>query len=171
MFDSPLWVRVRHTDREEYQALLQIKISLLPTSQSSSSLTVELTDGEDPFFIYAMECSEADYHILKTEQQIMVDFQSFPAQFVELLQMCGQQSQFVAILEVGVSADACFKIVQQNAFKASDHLRLRFSKGNDEAIKKYLAHKLKTTEAENVQFRQQGGDNERTIQKLQETNE
>lgn len=64
--------------------------------------------------------------------------------------MCGQQSQFVSILEIGVSSDACFKIVQQNNFKASDHLRLRFMKGNDDAIKKYLAHKLKTTEAENA---------------------
>lgn len=41
-------------------------------------LTLELTDEEDPFFIYTLDISEQDYHILKNEQQIMVDFQQFP---------------------------------------------------------------------------------------------
>ena len=31
-------------------------------------LQVELTDAEDPFFIYTMDCTEQDYHILKSEQ-------------------------------------------------------------------------------------------------------
>lgn len=38
-------------------------------------LTLELSDQEDPYFIYSMDISEQDYHILKNEQQIMVDFQ------------------------------------------------------------------------------------------------
>ena len=42
-----------------------------------------------------------------------------------------------------MSGEAQFKIVQTNQFKASDHLRLNFKKGNDEAIKKYLARKYK----------------------------
>lgn len=37
-------------------------------------LTLELTDEDDPFFIYTLDISEQDYHILKNEQQIMVDF-------------------------------------------------------------------------------------------------
>ena len=40
--------------------------------------------------------------------------------------------------------EATFKIVQQNQFKASDHLKLRFVRGNDSNIKKYLAEKLKS---------------------------
>jgi hypothetical protein len=47
------------------------------------------------------------------------------------------------VLDIGVSGEALLKIVQTNQFKASDHLRLRFRKGNDESIKKYLAQKLK----------------------------
>lgn len=50
----------------------------------------------------------------------------------------------MCVLELSPSSDAVFKIVQQNQFKASDHLRLRFMKGNDESIKKYLAQKLKS---------------------------
>ena len=46
------------------------------------------------------------------------------------------------MLEIGSSNESMFKIVQQNQFKASDHLRLRFVRGNDLSIKKYLAEKL-----------------------------
>ena len=121
-------------------------------------LTVELTDPEDPYFVYQMDCSEQDYHILKNEQQIMVDFQQFPNQFVELLNFCQsadqsefqQQNAFVCVFEVGLSGEAIFKIVQQNQFKASDHLKLIFKKGNDENIKKYLAGKLKEANSSNA---------------------
>ena len=53
------------------------------------------------------------------------------------------QNAFLCIFEIGHSGEALFKIVQQNQFKASDHLRLRFKRGNDESIKKYLSGKLK----------------------------
>ena len=107
-------------------------------------LTVEITDELDPYFVYKMDCSEQDYHILKTEQQIMVDFQQFPNQFVELLNYCdGSSNAFACIFEVGMSGEGTFKIVQQNQFKASDHLKLIFKKGNDETIKKLLSEKLK----------------------------
>jgi hypothetical protein len=79
----------------------------------------------------------------------MVDFQQFPNQFVELLGLCESTAQsqaaFMCVLELGTANDAIFKIVQQNQFKASDHLKLRFHRGNDESIKKYLATKLKQT--------------------------
>ena len=47
-----------------------------PTSGNTQSqiLKIELTDEQDPFFIYSLDISEQDYHILKNEQRIMVDF-------------------------------------------------------------------------------------------------
>lgn len=49
----------------------------------------------------------------------MVDFQQFPNQFVELLNLCHQSSHsgdmmmnFVCILELSMSGDALLKIVQ-----------------------------------------------------------
>ena len=49
---------------------------------------MDLTDESDPLFLYSMTCSEQDYHILKAEQSLLVDFQAFPQSFVELLQFC-----------------------------------------------------------------------------------
>jgi spindle assembly abnormal protein 6 len=52
---------------------------------------MELTDEQDPLFLYTLACSEQDFHILKAEQQLLVDFQAFPQSFVELLNFCSSQ--------------------------------------------------------------------------------
>jgi hypothetical protein len=44
-----------------------------------------------------------------------------------------------------------------NQFKASDHLKLKFKKGNDESIKKYLSSKLKMTKEALIEFQQKFG--------------
>jgi hypothetical protein len=44
---------------------------------------------------------------------------------------------------LGVGNEATFSIVEINKFKMVPHLTLKFRKGNDDAIKKYLAGKYK----------------------------
>lgn len=70
-----------------------------------------------------------------------------------------------------MSGEAVFKIVQQNQFKASDHLKLIFRKGNDENIKKYLASKLKEATQNNAILKDKSSSLEIGYQKAQETNE
>ena len=104
-------MRVRSHDRDDFVQALTIKI-VVGASSNTQMLTVEITDEQDPYFIYKMDCSEQDYHILKTEQQIMVDFQQFPNQFVELLNYCdGSSNAFACIFEIGMAGEGTFKIV------------------------------------------------------------
>ena len=81
------------------------------------------------------------------------------------------QNAFVCVLEIGVSGEAILKIVQTNQFKASDHLRLKFRSGNDEAIKRYLATKLKEANQNNKELLERNGGLEQAYAKTQETNE
>lgn len=159
---------------------LSIKLVIqAPQGQNSATqlLTLELTDEDDPYFIYSLDISEQDYHLLKQEQQIMVDFQQFPNQFVELLSFCdpaspnGQTGAFVCVFELGHSNEAVFKIVQTNQFKASDHLRLRFKRGNDESIKKYLAEKYKQSITSLAETQERNLSLEQAFKNSQETNE
>jgi hypothetical protein len=102
----------------------------------------------------------------------MVDFQQFPNQFVELLNYCdGSSNAFACIFEVGMSGEGTFKIVQQNQFKASDHLKLLFKKGNDETIKKLLSEKLKEQKLTVEALSEKSSGLEHSFQKCQETNE
>jgi spindle assembly abnormal protein 6 len=46
-------------------------------------------------------------------------------------------------MTLGIANEATFSIVEINKFKMVPHLSLKFRKGNDEAVKKYLANKYK----------------------------
>lgn len=49
---------------------------------------MELTQEQDPLFLYCLSVGEEEFHHLKTEQTLLVDFGSFPGKVVELLQLC-----------------------------------------------------------------------------------
>ena len=51
-------------------------------------LEVQLTDESDPFFLYQLDIGEDDFHTLKSEQNLLVDFAHFPVKFIELLEEC-----------------------------------------------------------------------------------
>ena len=42
-----------------------------------------MTDESDAYLLYTLDISEDDFHLLKTEQSILVDFPTFPSKFVE----------------------------------------------------------------------------------------
>ena len=51
-------------------------------------LRIECTNELDPYFLYFMEIAEDDFHALKSDQSLRVNFLQFPGKFVELLRRC-----------------------------------------------------------------------------------
>ena len=47
-----------------------------------------MTDEVDAYFLYSLQVSEDDFHILKSEQNLLVDFHEFPVKVIELLDQC-----------------------------------------------------------------------------------
>lgn len=113
---------------------------------------------------------EDDYHQLKHDQCLRVDFSSFPRKFIELLESCrgnapgamslgparnsevgggtaelrSGEPSFLARLETAVTGGfSVFSLVETNPFKELTHLSLKFRAGNDAAIKTYLAARLR----------------------------
>ncbi|CAM9583549.1 unnamed protein product [Chrysoparadoxa australica] len=113
---------------------------------------MELTDELDPYFLHTLQVGEEDYHQLKQDQRLRVDFQSFPQQFIQLLEGCqtegGSEGQFVARLETPGTGLGTFSVVETNHFKDLTHLSLQFRPGNDAAIKSYLAARLRQLKGE-----------------------
>lgn len=128
---------------------------------AQSILHMEITSERDAFFLYTLQVSEEDFHDLKRDQSLLVDFASFPAKFVELLELCrgvneaakhntgGAENRcpnerpaaglkFFAVLAVA-DGNPVFKVVEANQFKQLTHLSLRFQPGTDETIKMYLS--------------------------------
>ena len=148
LFTQTLPVRIKPSDREEFSANLTLKVCLSQSSDSRSatpaapSLSFELTDSSDPFFLYALRVSEPDFHCLKTDQRLLVDFQAFPSMVQKLLNECGSAAPMTASLSLEDTETASLSIVEANQFRELTHFSLRLRRGNDEAVKQYLASRL-----------------------------
>ncbi|KAE8905812.1 hypothetical protein PF005_g9947 [Phytophthora fragariae] len=103
LFDRRFHVLVQYPDRDE--KLLPLTIRLLTgvrqnnaKNQKERVMRVEITDddGVDPYFLYLWSVSEEEFHELKTQQRLLVDFATFPANLIELLQCCLKDSKTIA---------------------------------------------------------------------------
>jgi len=87
IFREVVSVQVKPVGRDAFQA--QLTVRLRPDDPSHPrSLLVELTDEADLVFYHSLIIGEGDFHALKAEQRLRVDFQSFPSQVAELLRRC-----------------------------------------------------------------------------------
>ena len=128
-----------------------------------------MTDENDPYFLYVLDVGEQDFHHLKRDQSLLVEFPVFPSKMIELIELClnlnsssnnhtnscGSQqasssssmlnvseyssSTFTANLEM---TSGVFTIVESNKFKQLTHITLQLRPGNDAAIKGYLSSRL-----------------------------
>lgn len=48
----------------------------------------EITDDSDPYFLYVLDVGENDFHHLKRDQALLVEFNVFPTKLIELIDMC-----------------------------------------------------------------------------------
>ncbi|CAM9813304.1 unnamed protein product, partial [Ectocarpus fasciculatus] len=149
-----------HTDAKNTALVFRI---LEGTRQQSSSnqtekiFHFELTDSSEPFFLYILDIGEYDFHNLKRDQSIIVDFLAFPAKLVALLKTCmggqggGQGSRFSTALDPN---SGLFSVVESNEFKNLTHISLQLRPANDAALKAYLAARLSMSLEDAAQLRQ-----------------
>ena len=128
-----------------------------------------MTDETDPFFLFSLDIAEDDFHALRAQQNLLVDFVQFPIKFIELLEECINNAHedhpkyiknrvfrfdsevtrciFDRFLAHLVSDPSCryagFNIIETNSFKHINHLSLQFLPGNDASVKEYLANLVK----------------------------
>nr|CCA16955.1 spindle assembly protein putative [Albugo laibachii Nc14] len=95
LFDQRLTILLQSKEKEEKQ--LPITVRLLTGSrphaisnQKEKVLRVELTDddGIDPYFLYLWSISEEEFHEVKQQQRLLVDFENFPIHLINLLECC-----------------------------------------------------------------------------------
>ncbi|KAJ3369930.1 Spindle assembly abnormal protein 6 [Kappamyces sp. JEL0680] len=122
-----------------------LKVQRRQPLTQSSSLDLELTQEQDPLFLYCLSVGEEEFHQLKTEQTLLVDFGAFPGKLVELLELCianqgSEYPKYVAQLFQDPNSPLwTFNIVETNSFKHITHLSLKFIPGNDSTTKNHLA--------------------------------
>ena len=146
---------MRTQGRDEFDQALSVKMVLHAQSSGTQQqlLAFELTDEANPHFLFTMDCSESDFHLIKTQQQFHFDFQTFPhyiAEQLEKAKACCATDQpgppfrsFLCQFVEGVSNEGQLNFVEQNQYQSIVRLFLALKKGNDERVKKFLGGKVK----------------------------
>jgi spindle assembly abnormal protein 6 len=169
MYHGNVPVVLKQSDREDRQATLTLGISYMTGPRV---LHMQLTDESDAYLLYTVDISDDDFHMLKAEQSILVDFPTFPSKCIELLRQCQaaageEHPRFIAVMAT-TGGIPLFTVIETNPFRQIAHLALRFVAGDDSTIKKYLAGRVADYKRQLAYVRDELG--EHTAQ-LQETAE
>ncbi|XP_027046771.1 spindle assembly abnormal protein 6 homolog [Pocillopora damicornis] len=156
-FNKVVSVHLKSSSRENRKSVVRINVSFRSiSSPTNKELVVRITDEEDLCFLYNLVLGETDFHTLKSQQGLLVDFCAFPQKFIDLLELCREEEQrdspkFLLQFVVGSGLDqgvATLHVVETNPFKHLTHLSLKFLPGSDSEVKKYLANCLKNLQDE-----------------------
>ena len=88
LFDCSVPVTVRSDGRDETTATFIIRVltgNRITIGQRERLLHIEITDKEDHFFLYTLDVSEDEFHRLKHDQSLLVEFSEFPSNVIALL--------------------------------------------------------------------------------------
>lgn len=147
-FELNLNVKIKSERRDDWVKELKVAVT------SGSSVSITVTDAEDPIFLYKAIITESDFHSLKQSQSLLIDFQQFPSKIIEMFETCkdsqGQlsnnnisilkgSSMFACILEEKSNGEGLLSIQEITQLCYLSHLKLTLKIPNDNLIKKHLS--------------------------------
>ena len=124
-------------------------------ANKTQKFQIEITTPNDPLVLYTLDMSEVEYHQLKNEQCLLIDFQNFTPFLINMLDTCLKDENFICILHKKNVNEALFVIQERTKFKEINHLILNVTQANDLAVKTYLGalsheYKIKYEETSNA---------------------
>ena len=126
-----------------------MKISLIKIFEKQSRLIIQVTNPNDPLFLYSLELSELEYQQLKNEQSLLVDFQNFPDFIVQMIDCCKKDNndKFTCVFNTGGQGENNFgsnnlgilSVEEKTQYRKLSHIVLKLKAANDTTLKKYLS--------------------------------
>ncbi|XP_076339858.1 uncharacterized protein LOC143240752 isoform X2 [Tachypleus tridentatus] len=163
LFSKVLTVTIKEggaTQGRKSRLLISVERCIISSPLSRKELTIRLIDDIDPFFLYVLTLTEEDFHSLKSQQGLLVDFAAFPQKLIDLLELCEQEEdkdlpKFLLSLNLQgrTSIDhANLDIIETNPFKHLTHLNLKLAPASDVFVKKHMVSCLKKLKDEKEQL-------------------
>ena len=134
---------------EKNTSLEPMKITIIKLLDKQPHLIIQVTNPNDPLFLYSLDLSEIEYQQLKTEQSLLVDFQNFPDFIIKMFYYCKNDKEdiYTCVLTLGGIGENNFSsggigiltVEEKTQYRKLNHLILKLQAANDISLKKYLS--------------------------------
>jgi len=134
---------------EKNTSLEPMKITIIKLLEKQPHLIIQVTNPNDPLFLYSLDLSEIEYQQLKTEQSLLVDFQNFPDFIIKMFYYCKNDKEdiYTCVLTLGGLGESNFSsgglgiltVEEKTQYRKLNHLILKLQAANDISLKKYLS--------------------------------
>ena len=143
-------VKMRWIDREEWKAYLVIKIQLkTDTNLHYSYWTIQLTDETNPLFLYTWDIGETEFHAIRQDQRVRVEFHKLADYLGDLFELCSNgcndssaSSYHACILSTDKSNIGVMTIEESTRFKDISLICLKFISSSGEEKLKFLSKQI-----------------------------
>lgn len=151
IYQKTVPIKMKDINRGEWKADIIVKIkSKTDTNLQKNTLVLELTEEENPLFLYTWEIGETEFHSIRQDQQIRVEFHKLAEYLAELLNSCikshqghEQNSTYECLLSTTTSKVATFAIEEHTRFKDISLIVLKFITASDQDKLRFLSTQLK----------------------------
>ena len=151
--------RVKSSEYED--RFEEMKVTLIATAAKAQAFEIQITHPNDPLLLYVLELSEVEFHQLKSDQSLLIDFQNFTPFVQNMIEQCITDSNFTCILHKRNATEALFVIQERTKFKEVNHLVLNVTQADDTTLKRYLG-------ALSSEFKSKFEDTEKALNSLSE---
>ena len=132
---------------EKNNSIEPMKISIIRLLEKQPHLIIQVTNPNDPLFLYSLDLSEIEYQQLKTEQSLLVDFQNFPDFIAKMFYFCKNDKDdiYSCVLTLGgvsenfSGGNGILAVEEKTQYRKLNHLILKLQAANDISLKKYLS--------------------------------
>lgn len=149
--ESVINTKIKSDKHDDWTKELNFSIS-----SSNNVVNLIITDLEDPLFYYKSSINESEFQQLKSQQNLLIDFQQFPFKIIEMFELCKESvnieysnnmsilkgsSNFNCVIEEKSTSigEADLLIQETTQFRNLTHLKLSIKIPSDTHLKKHLS--------------------------------
>ena len=140
LYHNTLPLTLTHPTKDPQTQLVHVTLTTA-ASHPASTLHIQLTSPDDPYFLYLADVTDADFTSIKREQRLNIDFHAFPAELRRLLDSTTATPAPPYILSL-CGSDGLLRIVAVSHFRQVDFLVLRMRVATDGQLKAQLVGEM-----------------------------
>lgn len=109
----------------------------------SNNFTLQVTDSDDPLFLFDYQLTPGDYPSLKEEQQLHCEFPDFSQSFSDLLNSCVQDKDYNCVIDEKNSSQIKLLLQQNTRHCTLTHLSLVLIPATEVRLNHFLASQVR----------------------------